>query len=123
LTLNRIPPWRITPRGIVCTRGVHSREIVYSPDRLKHPLKRVGAKGAGRFTRIGWDQALDEIAQRLKEIKARHGPQALITYIGRGGFEQSLIDIYAPAGSFLPAANNVLFPLNRWRVRWAARSF
>jgi len=108
--LDRITPLEDHPRGIVCTRGVHSREIVYSPDRLKHPLKRAGAKGEGRFARISWDQALDEIAQRLKEIKARYGPQALMTYVGRGGFEQSLIDIYAPAGSFLPAANNVLFP-------------
>jgi anaerobic selenocysteine-containing dehydrogenase len=108
--LDRITPLENHPRGIVCTRGVHSREIVYSPDRLKHPLKRVGTKGEGRFTQVSWDQALDEIAQRLKEIKGRHGPQALMTYVGRGGFEQSLIDIYAPAGSFLPAANNVLFP-------------
>jgi len=108
--LDRITPLPDHPRGIVCTRSVHSREIVYSPDRLKHPLKRVGPKGEGRFAKVSWDQALDEIAQRLKDIKARYGPQALMTYVGRGGFEQSLIDIYAPAGSFLPAANNVLFP-------------
>jgi len=75
--LDRITPLEDHPRGIVCTRGVHSREIVYSPDRLKHPLKRAGAKGEGRFARISWDQALDEIAQRLKEIKARYGPELL----------------------------------------------
>ena len=54
-------------------------ERTYHRDRLLHPLKRVGAKGEGRFERIGWDEALDTIATRLAAIAAR-GPERILPY-------------------------------------------
>ena len=41
-------------------------DVVYNPDRLLYPLKRVGEKGAGDFERVGWDEAIDDVASRLR---------------------------------------------------------
>jgi anaerobic selenocysteine-containing dehydrogenase len=59
-----ISPLKGHPVGVVCVRGLHAPEIVYSKDRLKVPLLRTGQRGEGTFQRIGWDEALDRIAQR-----------------------------------------------------------
>jgi anaerobic selenocysteine-containing dehydrogenase len=67
--------------GTLCTKVARYLERTYSTDRLLHPMRRVGAKGAGRFERIGWDEALDTIAARFGEISASdHGPQAIVPY-------------------------------------------
>src|SRR5256885_1272488 len=52
--------------GTLCTKVSHYLERTYSPDRLLYPMKRTGKKGEGKFRRVGWDEALDEIAGRLK---------------------------------------------------------
>jgi anaerobic selenocysteine-containing dehydrogenase len=71
-------------RGALCAKVHRYLDYTRAPDRLLHPLRRVGARGEGRFTRITWDDALDEIATRWKAIIARHGPQALWPYYGSG---------------------------------------
>jgi anaerobic selenocysteine-containing dehydrogenase len=55
-------------------------ERVYHPERLLYPMHRVGEKGGGSFARISWDEALTEIADRWREIIARHGAQAILPY-------------------------------------------
>lgn len=65
--------------GALCTKVARYTERVYHPDRLLYPLRRTGRKGSGRFERIGWDEALDGIAVRLREIAARD-PQAILPY-------------------------------------------
>ncbi|MCR4420810.1 MAG: molybdopterin-dependent oxidoreductase [Clostridia bacterium] len=50
---------------------------LYHPEQLMYPLKRVGSRGENKRERISWDQALDEIAEKLREIKARYGPESL----------------------------------------------
>ena len=65
--------------GTLCTKVSRYTERTYSPDRLLTPLRRVGAKGEGRFEPIGWEQALDLIASRLKAIAARD-PQRILPY-------------------------------------------
>jgi anaerobic selenocysteine-containing dehydrogenase len=68
-------------RGFLCGKVAHYLERVYHPERLLHPLKRVGPKGAGRFERVTWDEALDTIAGRFQEIAASaDGPQAILPY-------------------------------------------
>lgn len=67
-------------QGFLCVKVNHYLERVYSPERILHPLQRVGRKGEGRFERISWDQALDTIALRFKAIMAEHGPQAILPY-------------------------------------------
>jgi len=75
--------------GSLCTKVSHYTERTYSPDRLQHPMKRVGPKGKGGFRRIGWDEALDEIAARLK-ILAAEDPQSILplSYAGTMGMLQ-----------------------------------
>ncbi len=64
-------------RGLICAKAHAAPQWVYSPDRLKHPLKRVGERGEGRFQPITWDQALDLIAEKLIEQKKKYGPESL----------------------------------------------
>ena len=64
-------PSHPTTAGTLCTKVSRYLERTYHPDRVLHPLKRVGRKGEGRFERIGWDAALDAIAARLTAIAAR----------------------------------------------------
>src|SRR5256885_2657622 len=71
-------------RGALCTKVNRFLEHAAAPDRLLYPLRRVGAKGEGRFERIGWDEALSEISLRLKEIIGSHGGEAVWPYWGTG---------------------------------------
>ena len=77
-------------RGGLCAKVNPYLERVYSPDRVLHPLRRVGPKGSGRFERVSWDAALDGIAARLTEVVERHGPTAVLpySYLGTMGFVQ-----------------------------------
>jgi anaerobic selenocysteine-containing dehydrogenase len=68
-----------TTAGVLCTKVARYTERTYHPERLLHPMRRVGKKGEGKFERISWDQALDEIAARLGAIAAR-APQAILPY-------------------------------------------
>jgi cysteine desulfurase NifS len=96
--------------GMICRRGLHAPEIVYSKDRLRHPLRRKGPKGTHEFERIGWDEAYDLIVERLQRIKSESGPEAVSIYTGRGAFELSLCDMFQPKGVAVSSASNVLFP-------------
>jgi anaerobic selenocysteine-containing dehydrogenase len=65
--------------GVLCTKVSRYTERTYHPERVLQPLKRSGPKGSGQFTPVSWDEALDDIAQRLKTIAARN-PQAILPY-------------------------------------------
>jgi thiosulfate reductase / polysulfide reductase chain A len=60
----------------LCAKGHTGMQHVYSSHRLKYPMKRVGEKGEGKFERITWDEALETIASRLKETKAKYGAES-----------------------------------------------
>ena len=64
-------------RSNICMKGVHAPSGFAHPDRVLHPLKRTGARGEGRWERVTWDEALDEIAERLRAVVDRHGPESL----------------------------------------------
>lgn len=66
-------------QGVLCTKVSRYADRVHHPDRLTVPLKRVGAKGEGRFVPISWSEAFDEIGRRLGEIAAR-APEAILPY-------------------------------------------
>jgi anaerobic selenocysteine-containing dehydrogenase len=68
-----------TTAGVLCTKVSRYVERTYHPDRLLTPMRRVGRKGEGKFEPISWEQALEEIAARLKPIAARD-PQAILPY-------------------------------------------
>lgn len=71
-------------RGALCTKVNRYLEHAAAPDRLLYPLRRVGPKGEGRFERITWDEALDEISVRLREIIDQHGGEAIWPFWGTG---------------------------------------
>ncbi|HJP69988.1 MAG TPA: molybdopterin-dependent oxidoreductase [Sphingomicrobium sp.] len=66
--------------GFACTKVNRDAQLVHSPDRVTTPLKRRGPKGGRDFVPIGWDEALDEITSRWKDIIAKDGPLALLGY-------------------------------------------
>jgi len=72
-------PEHPTTHGALCTKVSRYAERTYHPERVLTPLKRIGRKGEGRFEPVGWDEALDDIAARLKAIAARD-PQAILPY-------------------------------------------
>ena len=71
-------------RGYICSKGRASPEFLYHPERLQHPLKRAGAKGENKWTRISWDEALDTTAERLMRFKNEHGPESVALALGTG---------------------------------------
>jgi len=65
-----------------CLRCRAYRQYVHHPERLMHPLKRVGEKGEGKFERISWDEALDTLAGKLKSVKEKHGNSSILLATG-----------------------------------------
>ena len=82
--LTRVLPAKGSPFNLsqMCVKGLATPELVHHPSRLTSPLKRAGARGDNRWDRISWDQALDEIAGRLDEIRTESGSEAIA--IGQG---------------------------------------
>jgi anaerobic selenocysteine-containing dehydrogenase len=71
--------------GVICAKVARYAERIHHPDRLLYPLKRIGKKnsskkGSNQFTRITWDEALDEIATHFNAIEAQHGAKAIWPY-------------------------------------------
>jgi menaquinone reductase, molybdopterin-binding-like subunit len=58
-------------RGALCARGQAGLQVLYNPDRIKAPMKRVGERGAGQFEEISWDEAIKTLADKLREIKSQ----------------------------------------------------
>ena len=65
--------------GVLCTKVSRYTERTYHPQRVLHPLRRIGTKGSGQFERVSWDEALGAIAHRLSAIAARN-PEAILPY-------------------------------------------
>jgi anaerobic selenocysteine-containing dehydrogenase len=85
-TIGRVRGARDDPytAGVICEKVARYAERIHHPDRLLYPLRRSGPKGSGTFERVGWDEALDEIAARLLEIEAEHGPETVWPYFYAG---------------------------------------
>ena len=60
-----------------CPKGLATAELVHHPDRLKYPLKRVGKRGEGQWERVSWDEAMDDIANKFKDISGKYGPASI----------------------------------------------
>jgi anaerobic selenocysteine-containing dehydrogenase len=73
-----------TSRGYICAKGKASVELLYHPDRLKHPLKRGGARGEDKWERISWDEALDTIADSFLRFKEEYGAESIVGAYGTG---------------------------------------
>ena len=68
-----------TNHGLLCPKGLATRQYVYRKDRVLTPLRRMGARGEGKFEPISWEEAWQEIVPRLQAVKAQYGPCLLYT--------------------------------------------
>ena len=64
-------------KDVICMKGAYAPKSFAHPDRLMYPLKRVGARGEGRWKQVSWQDAMDDIAARLTKVVEQHGPEAL----------------------------------------------
>ena len=79
-------------KGAFCVKGIRAvREWTYHESRLATPLRRVGPRGSGAFEPVAWDEALDEIASRLCEVRRVHGPLAIAGATNGAFFSRGLM--------------------------------
>lgn len=90
-----------------CLRGRSMRRRVYNPDRLKYPMKRVGARGEGKFKRITWDEAYDEIANNLKRIIKEYGNEAIYLNYGTGTLGGTVTKSWPPGSTLIARLMNL----------------
>ena len=82
-----------------CARGVGQIERTYHPDRLRHPMRRIGPRGAGEFERITWDTALDTVAREMRRVRDTYGNAAILDASRTGS--QSMLHGRVAAQRFL----------------------
>lgn len=100
----KIEPDRESPLGRVCPRGALSPQIIYSDKRILHPLIRTGKRGDGEFRETTWEEAIEYAAENFLRIKEKYGAQALVSYVGTSGREESTM--YAFSGREATVANS-----------------
>ncbi len=71
-------------RGNMCEKAGSAVQYIYSPYRLKYPMKRAGERGEGKWQRISWDEALDTIAEKINQIRQKYGPESIAYPWGTG---------------------------------------
>ena len=81
--------------GTLCSKGLASHQLAYHPDRLTHPVRRIGPKASGRWERITWDEALDTIAGRISGYKEKFGAESIVMGYGTGRENEAAIYRFA----------------------------
>ena len=74
----------VSNHGSLCSKGLAFTELVYHPDRLKYPLKRAGEKGSGKWQRITWDEAIDTVSSKLRNVRDESGAESVALGYGTG---------------------------------------
>lgn len=82
-------------RGTLCSKGLASIKLLYHPDRLLHPRRRVGPKGSGKWERISWNEALGTIAERIIRYRDTYGPESIVLGYGTGRENEAVIYRFA----------------------------
>ena len=89
------------PRG--CNKGVQHSQIMYGADRLLHPMRRAGARGAGKWQRITWDEAITEVATKLYDTMREKGPAGNYVHMGSGMLSEARAASVKRLGTLLGA--------------------
>ena len=83
-------------KGTICPKGRSIPELIYHPDRIKHPLRRTGGKGNGSWERMSKDEAMETVAQKLIDYADRFGPESIILTVGAfRGLERAFVQRFA----------------------------
>ena len=83
-------------KGSLCPIGRASLEYLNHPDRIKHPVKRAGKRGEGKWQQISWDEALDTIAAELTKVKERYGAESFVIIRGAAlGYPEAYLSRFA----------------------------
>lgn len=94
-----------------CLRGLSRAQWIYGKDRILYPMKRVGERGSGKWERISWDEALDTIANKMKEVKAKAGPKGFLFIGGSGNFaslaSNSVRSLFTHLGGVTPTVGTL----------------
>ena len=79
-------------KGAFCVKGIRAvREWTDNENRLLYPMRRVGARGSGEWERISWDDALDEIADRIAAIRTEYGPMSIAGAVSGAAFSRGAV--------------------------------
>ena len=110
-------PEHVVSRGYACVKGTRYASTQHSPDRLLHPIKRVG----DRWEDISWEQAIREIGAKVEALVARHGPQTFGHFVGSAGGANVLAPmfrgaLYAGMGSQRMYGTGTCDTMNKFRV-------
>jgi formate dehydrogenase len=81
----------VSTQGFACPKGLKQGKLYSSPDRLKYPLKRVGT----RYVRVSWPEALEDIGQRVRALRASRGPDSIGLYVGTAAGFGALHPVFA----------------------------
>ena len=73
-------------RGRICPKGMASIDHLYHPDRITHPMKRIGERGKGKWERITWDEAYGILTTKIKALRNRYGPETIAIGQGTGRY-------------------------------------
>lgn len=79
-------------QGAICNKVRNMTERIYHPERVLYPLRRVGAKGEGKFERITWNEAIAEIAERYQGLIKEHGSESILPYSFYGNMGMLSVD-------------------------------
>ena len=69
--------------GAMCAKGLAALQVVYHPERILYPIKRAGQRGEGKWERVSWDEALDLVAAKFREVLEKYGPESITICIGK----------------------------------------
>lgn len=83
--------------GRLCPKGLSNRQYIYRKDRIMTPLRRVGPRGAGEFEPISWEEAYEEIGNRLNRAKEQYGPESVAFYSGYSKWYRQMLRRFAYA--------------------------
>jgi len=85
-------------QGGLCPKGTAGLQVLYDPDRIRHPLKRVGPRGEGKWKEISWDEAIELVAGKLRDLRAEGRPERLVAIRGQvRGFMRTIFDRFLEA--------------------------
>ncbi len=91
-----------------CPRGRSMRQRIYAEERIPYPLKRVGKRGEGKFERISWEEAYEELAERLKETIEKHTNESVYLNYGTGALGSTMGKSWPPAATPVARLMNLL---------------